>query len=247
MAVITPREFAGRNVDLVRQQWFRVLDVERDAVHDVRVALRRIRAATRTLNDASAKEIELCRVLGRALGRVRELDVTHDLLRELDGTVPAAACAIAAMRRDVAARRHRAAKRLVKLLDDLDVGPLARLATPHRWSSTLRFWDDWRVSLAHAVDLTTAKLERAMTRESTLYMAGRAPRQVRRTATGTPGVLRGRHARGAPRGGGTNGAHGRTCASGCRARRAADCCGAPGVCRPALEVACERGAGRVMR
>jgi hypothetical protein len=123
MAVITPREFAGRNVDLVRHQWSRVLDVERDAVHDVRVALRRIRAATRTLSDASAKEIELCRVLGRALGRLRELDVTHELLRE------------------------------------------------HRWSSTLKFWDDWRVSLAHAVDLTTVKLERAMTRASTLYMA----------------------------------------------------------------------------
>src|SRR4051812_38868339 len=59
MAVITPREFAGRNVDLVRHQWSRVLDVERDAVHDVRVALRRIRAATRTLSDASAKEIDV--------------------------------------------------------------------------------------------------------------------------------------------------------------------------------------------
>src|ERR1044072_3526954 len=102
MTVTTPREFALEHLDTVRHGWDGVRDAQRESIHDVRVALRRIRAALSAMGGSVADETELCRYLGRALRRGRELDVTQELFASIGTRLPAAACAVAAVRREVA-------------------------------------------------------------------------------------------------------------------------------------------------
>lgn len=175
MPVTTPREFALEHLDVVRHGWDGVRDAQRDSIHDVRVALRRIRAALPATGDRLADENELCRQLGRTLGRIRELDVTQELFGSIGARLPAAACAVAAIRREVAATRDRRARQFVKALDELDLRPLARLSRRHRLAA-LSFWRDGQAPLATALLRAAGKLHRALDRAPAVYMPNRLHR-----------------------------------------------------------------------
>ena len=66
------------------------------------------------------------RRIGRRLGRVRELDVTNDLLNKLRPELPQAATAIAELQQQVAQLLPRRRRRLIKALDDISLRRLGR-------------------------------------------------------------------------------------------------------------------------
>ena len=103
-----------------------------DAVHDARVATRRLRAALgiiESLGDYPHLDEArlLARKTARALGRVRDLDVTLQLLDDLERRAPSAAPAAAFCRRELFRRRTAARRRLVRKLDDLSLRRLPEL------------------------------------------------------------------------------------------------------------------------
>lgn len=168
---MTPWGFAIEYRDVFRQRWDGVRDADRESVHEARVALRRVRAAFGALDEPPTDALKLCRYLSRALGRVRELDVTDALLSELGTRLPAAACAIAAVRRDLGSDRLSAGRRLVKALDDIELRPLARLAKPHR--PRLALWNDWRTALFDAIREQALTLHGAVHHAPAVYMPNR--------------------------------------------------------------------------
>jgi CHAD domain-containing protein len=120
----------------------------REAIHDARVATRRLRAALPILSidGPEAEWDEASRILrtaGRSLGRARDLDVGLGLLEDLERRAPADAPAAAAVR--VALRRDQVKRqrKLIKRLESLDFHalPLANGAARRRVSRVL----PWRV------------------------------------------------------------------------------------------------------
>jgi len=103
-----------------------------DAVHDARVATRRLRAALgiiETLGDYPHLDEArlLARKTARALVRVRDLDVALQLLDDLERRAPSAAPAAAFCRRELFRQRTAARRRLVRKLDDLSLRRLPEL------------------------------------------------------------------------------------------------------------------------
>jgi CHAD domain-containing protein len=172
--VVTPWEFAIEQRELVRQHWPGVRDADRESIHEARVAIRRIRAALGAFATPDVDAVKLCRSLGRALGRVRELDITDSVLDETGMRLPRAAHAVAAVRRDLSRNRLQASRRLVKTLDDLKLRPLARLARPHR--GVLTFWKDWRTGLFDAIATRSEALRAAAHEAPAVYMPNRLHR-----------------------------------------------------------------------
>ena len=110
-----------------------VRDGNVDAVHDARVATRRMRALLPILSvcyphidlKSTARTVKKA---GRALGRVRDLDVAIELIGELERTSPAVAERAAEVRRSIAAKQLTARRRLVKEFDGLPLGALKSVA-----------------------------------------------------------------------------------------------------------------------
>jgi CHAD domain-containing protein len=103
-----------------------------DAIHDARVATRRIRAALDLVSrhnpephlDEAAK---MARRIARALGRVRDIDVSLDLLADLERRVPATAHAAALCRGHLLRQRTPARRALVRKVDSLRLDKLPSL------------------------------------------------------------------------------------------------------------------------
>lgn len=147
----------------------RLREGEEPAIHDARVATRRIRAALPLVRPQfTSNEFDdvsrIVRKTGRALGEVRDYDIMHRLLTELANRLPVAAATTAPVRSDVQHDRVRAVRRLIKVLDRMDLGSLrerigrrgfgGRLRSrgaPPRWRASLRAIVAW-----HAADLRTA-------------------------------------------------------------------------------------------
>jgi CHAD domain-containing protein len=174
-SLLSPREFALHHLNVVRQYWSGVRDADEASIHEARVALRRVRAALGVQVAPDSDEIQLCRLLGRELGRVRELDVTQELLANVGSRLPAAACAIAAVRRHVGQARQRAARRLVKALDDIKLRPLARLRGA-RYLPMVSFWKDWRVALPKEITRRAHAVRAAIDATPAVYMPNRLHR-----------------------------------------------------------------------
>ena len=106
-----------------------VRDGATEAIHDARVATRRIRAAldlvTRERPEPHLEEAaEIVRRIARALGRVRDIDVSLELLTDLERRVPAAAAGAALCRGHLLRQRTTARRTLVRKVDSL---PLLKL------------------------------------------------------------------------------------------------------------------------
>src|SRR5688572_6165355 len=131
-----------------------VLDADIDSVHQARIATRRLREVlplVERVNPDTSRAAEVAREAGRALGRVRELDVMKGMLDNSFDRAPAAAVAVARARRAVQRKQTDARRSMVKTLESLDLPHLDRLLGlprrstlwPHRadvgsWRSTLR-------------------------------------------------------------------------------------------------------------
>src|SRR5215203_7104476 len=97
-----------------------------DAVHDARVATRRIRelltlAPAVRGQDAHEDLVEAYKEVGRALGKVRDIDVQIGLIRDLERHSPQTAPSMVLVRQDHERDRLAGMRRLIKTLERLDV------------------------------------------------------------------------------------------------------------------------------
>jgi CHAD domain-containing protein len=170
-----PLQFAAENVRLIRQHWNAVRDGDAESIHQARIATRRARAALKIVDGKDTERLELCRRLGRMLGKVRELDITQEVFHTLSMRLPPASCAIAAARRTVERDQQRARRRFAKALDDLELQPL--LALRERPSITaVSFWKDWRRSVVTETRARQQALCDAIDRAPAVYMPNRVHR-----------------------------------------------------------------------
>ena len=143
----------------------------KDAIHDARVAGRRLQAA---LPIAWAGRAELGRTRRivrracRALGRSRDTDIALDVLAGAELRIPGAASAIGVLRTDLVSRQDVERRRLIKRLEKLAVSDIApapgsgigRLASSVAWRSDPR-WTALERALGRRADRVRASVESA--------------------------------------------------------------------------------------
>lgn len=175
MTAGNPLQYALENVRLMRQHWRGVRDGDPESIHQARIATRRARAALKIVDEEGTERLELCRTLGRMLGKVRELDITEEVFRTLSIRLPAARAALAAASRTVERDQQRARRRLIKALDHLELRPL--LALRERPSiASASFWRGWHRSIVTATLARQQALCAAIDRAPAVYMANRVHR-----------------------------------------------------------------------
>ena len=167
-----PLQFAAENVRLIRQHWDGVREGDAESIHQARIATRRARAALRMVDGDDSERFELCRRLGRMLGKVRDLDITQEVFQTLSTRVPTASYAIAAARRSVEYDQQGARRRFAKALDDLELRPL--LAVRNR--PLVSLWKDWRRSVVTEMLARQQALCDAIERAPDVYMPNRIHR-----------------------------------------------------------------------
>jgi CHAD domain-containing protein len=116
---------------VLRTQLKAIYDGDADAVHDSRVATRRIRELLSLVpsipgRDGEADVLTGYRKMGRALGRVRDVDVQIAHIRHLEAHAPQAAPTLVLVRQAYEKRRLKSMRRLIKTLERLDVNALLR-------------------------------------------------------------------------------------------------------------------------
>ena len=157
-----------------------VRDGQSDAIHNARVATRRLRGAlplawAESPNTIWREGAETLRQLGRHLGEVREIDVALEQLPALEGRVPMLAPSIGLLRQDLA-RRHADQRRwLVKSVEELPLYTLKpdRLIPSLRVS--LRADPRWG-SIARAIVEHAGRLRQSIDRGSGVYFPNRTHR-----------------------------------------------------------------------
>jgi len=171
------------NIEAVRSRLALVRDGDRDAIHDARVATRRLRAVLPLLGVGAAIAVveqatPMLRGLGRALGRAREEDEALRLIDEIERRSPAAAAAAATLRARLLPRQMRRRRRLIKTIESLDLDVLDRLRDAARPSGFSRPWaaDPARSALRGAVGRRTGVAERKVHHAGGVYFPNRAHR-----------------------------------------------------------------------
>jgi len=148
-----------------------------ESIHDARVATRRIRAILSVLGDehdqAYAAFHQQLRVLGRALGAARDLDVIADMIEMKGGNRSAGARAVTSFKKTVHQEREEARRRLIKAVEAV---PLSALVATEggrlrRWWATSKdFPAKLRTRMSQQNDVLTESVERA----SGVYFPNRA-------------------------------------------------------------------------
>ena len=110
-----------------------VRDGDADAIHDARVAARRVRAVLPVLVGRQPAEAwrdlgRAIKKMGRALGEARDVDVSLDLLRDVEARSPMTAPAAASMRARLLPEQTRSRRALIKRLERVDVAGLSQIA-----------------------------------------------------------------------------------------------------------------------
>src|SRR4051812_29681342 len=122
---MSPSTLTGRQLEVLLSHLPGVRDGDVDHVHDARVATRRLRELlplTAAETGASARKAgEVVRDTGRALGTVRDLDTLMALCDDLGDAHPHTVGPLAVVRSRLQLDRDKAARRLVKRLERLDV------------------------------------------------------------------------------------------------------------------------------
>jgi CHAD domain-containing protein len=112
----------------LEQAWPSLLEGDEDALHKARVASRRIREALPILLSGASGKVgksrRQVRRITRALGPVRELDVSMAVLARLEAEHPALVRAVDELRTSVAADRADERARLIERLEDVDIRKL---------------------------------------------------------------------------------------------------------------------------
>jgi CHAD domain-containing protein len=119
----TAQALLGDHVDLLMHRLPLIRDGVAEAMHDARIGTRRIREALPLLtcrsDEAMAELRRAFQKVGRALGEVRDRDVTLTLLEGLQRRHPRAAAATGPVHHALATERLRAQRWLIKLMESL--------------------------------------------------------------------------------------------------------------------------------
>jgi len=169
-----PRQFVLTHLHQLQSFWPAVHDADVESVHDARVATRRIRAALPFVFDAPEAAAKELRRVGRALGRVRELDATDALLTSLEQKAPDTAPAINVLRHDLHERLNRERRRMIKALER---HPRAIIRAIERGDRLARFssiWRSWRHELREHLRSRAANVREAIERATAVYMPNRS-------------------------------------------------------------------------
>jgi len=147
----TPAAILDQQTKLLRTQLDGVYDGRVDAVHDARVATRRIRELLALAPPAAGQDPDenvgaTYREVGRALGKVRDIDVQIALIRDLERHAPQTAPSMVVVRQDHERDRLAGLRRLIKTLERLDLEAMlsrtAHRASGPRHRLTARAWRD---------------------------------------------------------------------------------------------------------
>jgi len=175
---MSPRTLTACQIEVLLSHLPGVRDGDVDAVHDARVATRRLRELlplTAVESGVSTRQTaELVRDTGRALGSLRDLDVLMALCRELADAHPDAAGPLAVARGRLQLDRHKAARRLVKRLEQVDVRQLRDVV--HAGRPFLTRTTAWRTAFAEQLAARATKLGAAVVHASGVYMPNRLHR-----------------------------------------------------------------------
>jgi CHAD domain-containing protein len=123
------RRLLARHARALKRNLPAALEGDANAVHDARVASRRIREAVPLLaaaGVASRKLARKARRATRALGPVRELDVALALLEEYDEGAPASVAVVRALKESLERRRVTTRADLLERLARFDAGRFVR-------------------------------------------------------------------------------------------------------------------------
>lgn len=167
---VSPRSLTRAQVALLAGYLPGVRDGDVEAVHQGRVVTRRLRELIPLTGQADdpavVAALRVVKRAGRALGRVRELDVLRALIADEEQRWPQAAPEFAALRAGLT-RRHEAAQRaLIKKLERLDFGVLTALSS----TPPLR---DWRRQLAVRIADEAAAVRAAVHHATGVYFPNR--------------------------------------------------------------------------
>ena len=125
MTSASPRVILARLITEFVGQLPGIRDGHPESVHAARVATRRLREVIPLLAGSHAQEGDafeaLVRSAGRALGRVRELDVMRVHLARLEERFPETAVGVAVARRTLCARQVGARRRLIDSFERLRI------------------------------------------------------------------------------------------------------------------------------
>lgn len=154
----TPTSLLDQQASVFRTQLDGVYDGAVEAVHDARVATRRIRELLALVPPVAGRpgeeDIASCyKEIGRALGKVRDMDVRIVLINDLEARAPQTAPSLMVVRRDHERDRLDGMRRLIKTLERMNVDGLLQVigaAHPAGFRKQLTS-NGWRQQLKYLV------------------------------------------------------------------------------------------------
>ena len=157
-----------------------IRDGDPDAIHDARVATRRLDAALPLAWAGSSRSAwqegaQTIRQLGKALGRVRDLDVAIARLPQLEARVPTSAATIATLRVALAREQWVGRRKLIKTLEQIPFERVPALGLVPDRSLSLRADRRW-LAVEQALIAQADELRRAVVAASGVYFPKRAHR-----------------------------------------------------------------------
>jgi len=144
----TPRTLLAAQRDALEEHFDGIRNADPVAVHDARVASRRIRELLLLCLDQRDERYTEVRELGRRLGQVRDCDVEIDLLHEFEERVPRAAGLLAVRRHSTLQAREKYLRQVIKKLSDGSAELVPAFPLPPAHAIQDRMWTaGWRERL----------------------------------------------------------------------------------------------------
>ena len=166
---------------VLRTQLDGVYDGGVDPIHDARVATRRIRELLALVPRVPGRDDEDTvargyRKIGRALGKVRDIDVQIALLRNLEDHTPQTGASMVLIRKYHEDDRLEKTRALIKTLERIDVATLIGAVTDVRPASLRRRLTNtgWREQLRHLLQARAHNALEAIVHATGIYFPRRA-------------------------------------------------------------------------
>jgi CHAD domain-containing protein len=178
----TPSTLYRDQVRILRAQLPGLFDGAKEAVHEARVATRRIRELLPLVGAPGHDVEQLQRAykrVGRALGEVRDQDILIDSVASLERRVPQAGTLLVTLRRRHEHKRQSRARRLIKTLERVGATELLRtavaapLAVFELLARTLGDGPSWRHTLKRIVQARAGAADASIAHATGVYFPRR--------------------------------------------------------------------------
>jgi CHAD domain-containing protein len=177
----SPATILSSQLDILLGHVPGIRDGDEEAIHDARVATRRLREALELAKpgfrkDDAAHIFDAVRTATRALGAARDADVLHHVLLRLDTRFPLAMAATAQLRAALLHERQEKRRRLVKRLERLSLAGLRERITPRSASERLRdrIAPAWRQAMREHVGRRSKAVRDAIDHAGGIYFPNRS-------------------------------------------------------------------------